>query len=122
MNEGSEVEIFSVVNRDTSEHYVWGAVCDGWHLLRNSALSIIEELMPPGASEVRHYHEKAQQFFYILSGEATIEVNARTFRLRAGQGIRIPPRTGHQIYNDSSESVRFLVISQPPSHGDRVSC
>ena len=37
-----------------------------------------------------------------------------------GQGLRIPPGTAHRFRNKSSKPVRFLVISQPPSHGDRV--
>lgn len=110
----------SIISRRTVEHYTWGEVCDGWHLVRDAALSVIEESMPPGSQEVRHYHQKAQQFFYILSGEATMEANAETLRLRAGEGIRILPGTRHRILNESSEAVRFLVISQPPSHGDRV--
>jgi oxalate decarboxylase/phosphoglucose isomerase-like protein (cupin superfamily) len=39
-------------------------------------LSVIEEQMPSGASEVRHYHRNAQQFFFILSGQATLEAAA----------------------------------------------
>jgi mannose-6-phosphate isomerase-like protein (cupin superfamily) len=110
----------STISRERADHYVWGKVCDGWHLVRDTALSVIEESMPPGAKEVRHYHEKAQQFFYILSGEATMEANGETIRLHTGEGIRILPGVRHQIRNQSSEPVRFLVISQPPSHGDRV--
>jgi hypothetical protein len=33
--------------------------------LQESNLSVIEERMPPGASEVRHFHTNAQQFFFI---------------------------------------------------------
>ncbi|MDQ0918453.1 mannose-6-phosphate isomerase-like protein (cupin superfamily) [Paenibacillus sp. V4I5] len=32
--------------------------------------TIIQERMPVGASEVKHVHQKAKQFFFILSGEA----------------------------------------------------
>jgi mannose-6-phosphate isomerase-like protein (cupin superfamily) len=64
-------------------------------------------------------NRKAQQFFYILAGEALMEVAGRTTLLRAGAGIRVLPGTRHQISNPSSSAVRFLVISQPPSHGDR---
>jgi mannose-6-phosphate isomerase-like protein (cupin superfamily) len=108
------------VNRDTAEHYRWGVDCDGWHLVRDRNLSVIEEFMPPGAAEVRHYHEHAQQFFYILSGEVLMEVNGEKTLVPAGTGIRILPGMRHQIRNPSSVPVRFLVISQPPSRGDRI--
>jgi mannose-6-phosphate isomerase-like protein (cupin superfamily) len=109
------------VSRANAEHYRWGNDCDGWHLVKDEQLSVIEEFIPSGACEVRHYHQKAQQFFYILSGEVIMEVEGRTSLLATGAGIRILPGTRHQISNPSSGSARFLVISQPPSHGDRVS-
>jgi mannose-6-phosphate isomerase-like protein (cupin superfamily) len=108
------------VNRTTARHYTWGEACDGWHLVAGSALSVIEEQMPPGTTEVWHHHRTAQQFFYILSGEAVMEAGGARVRLAAGDGLWVPPGTQHQIRNCSPASVRFLVISQPPGHGDRV--
>jgi mannose-6-phosphate isomerase-like protein (cupin superfamily) len=102
------------------EHYTWGDNCDGWHLVRNPQLGVIEERMPPGTSEVRHFHQHAQQFFYILAGEAMMELDGEVHRLTAGQGLHIPAGTPHQVRNESLEPVRFLVVSQPHSHGDRV--
>jgi len=109
------------VSRCSAEHYEWGNKCDGWHLVREATLSVIEECMPPATAEVRHYHQKAQQFFYILSGEAVMEIEGQSTRLTAGEGIHILPGSRHQIRNPSSAPVRFLVISHPPSHGDRIS-
>jgi mannose-6-phosphate isomerase-like protein (cupin superfamily) len=110
----------AIVSRENSEHYRWGGGCDGWHLLKSSGLSVIEERVPPGASEVNHYHATAQQFFYILCGEATVEFEQRRVRLGPQQGIAVPPRTAHRLCNESDSELRFLVISSPPSHGDRV--
>jgi mannose-6-phosphate isomerase-like protein (cupin superfamily) len=109
------------VSRKNAEHYRWGNDGDGWHLVKDQDLSVIEELIPSGAREVRHYHQRAQQFFYVLSGEVIMEVEGRTTLLAAGAGIRVLPGSRHQISNPSSGAARFLVISQPPSHGDRVS-
>jgi len=101
------------------EHYVWGDGCDGWHLLKSSGVSVIQEKVPPGKSEVRHRHVKSEQFFYILSGEATIDAGESRTILRAGEGLHIPPREPHQFKNESGRDVEFLVVSAPPSHGDR---
>ena len=109
-----------VVSRENAEHYRWGLDCDAWHLVRDKNLAVIEELMPPGSAERRHYHEHAQQFFYILEGEVLMEVEGEKALVSAGQGIRIMPGVKHQIRNPSSGAVRFLVISQPPSRGDRI--
>lgn len=109
----------TAISKETAEHYIWGAGCDGWHLVRSSDLSVIEERMPPGTAEQRHFHNKSQQFFYVLAGELSLELNGAVSVLHAGEGLHIAPTTPHQAMNRSSEDVRFLVVSQPPSHGDR---
>jgi mannose-6-phosphate isomerase-like protein (cupin superfamily) len=108
------------VSRENAEHYRWGVDCDGWHLVKDKQLSVIEEFMPPGAAEVRHYHKHSQQFFYILTGEVLMEIDGENMLIPAGSGIRILPGVRHQIRNPSSGPVRFLVVSQPASHGDRI--
>jgi len=112
--------LLTSISRATAEHYSWGKNCEGWHLVKDAALSVIEEQMPPSSSEVLHSHRSAQQFFFMLSGEVTMEVEHDEVQLQAGEGLHIPPRVRHRICNRSQESARFLVISQPPSRGDRV--
>ena len=110
----------TIVNTKNSEHYKWGNNSDGWHLLKSNSLSVIEENVLPNESEERHYHNQAQQFFYILSGIATIEISGKTFEVAAGNGIHVPAKESHQLMNKSNESLKFLVVSQPKSHGDRI--
>jgi len=43
-----------------------------WSKLRAQC---IEERMPPGTSEVRHYHQNANHSFYVLRGNLNIEVD-----------------------------------------------
>jgi mannose-6-phosphate isomerase-like protein (cupin superfamily) len=109
-----------IIDRSNSEHYFWGAGCDGWHLLKRDDLSIITERVPPGGSEQRHYHVNSRQFFYILTGAATIEVDGVRHSLEANQGIEIHPGIAHQLWNESNSEVTFLVISMLKAHGDRV--
>jgi mannose-6-phosphate isomerase-like protein (cupin superfamily) len=112
------------ISRNSAEHYFWGgspgAQCDGWHLVKAPELSIIEELMPAGAREIRHRHVRSRQFFFVLEGELTLEVERHEVILQTGEGIEISPGQAHQALNTSERHVRFLVTSQPPSHGDRV--
>jgi mannose-6-phosphate isomerase-like protein (cupin superfamily) len=103
----------------SAEHYTWGNQCDGWHLVRAEGLSVIQERMPPGTSEVRHRHARARQFFYVLAGRLHLEVEGTVHALDAGAGLEIAPGVAHQALNCSEGDVEFLVISQPPSHGDR---
>jgi len=108
------------VSKLTAEHYFWGDHCDGWHLVKNENLSIIHERMPPSTKEIRHYHNHSRQFFFILSGAGTIDINGQVFELSSQEGIEVPPLTPHQVFNKSEESIEFLVISQPATAGDRI--
>lgn len=108
------------VTASTAEHYVWGEVCDGWHLLKHPELSVIQERVPPGAGEIKHFHTRARQFFYVLAGTATLELDDRSLAFSAGHGIHVPPGAKHRFANHSSEEVVFLVISSPPTAGDRT--
>ncbi len=114
----------NIVSTANAEHYKWGGPtatdCDGWYLQRSSDLNVIEELMPPATAETRHFHRRARQFFYVLVGELTMEVEHHDFVLHAGQGLEIAPGQEHQAKNRSTADVRILVVSQPPSHDDRV--
>jgi mannose-6-phosphate isomerase-like protein (cupin superfamily) len=103
----------------TAPQYEWGGNCEGWHLVRAAALSVIEERMPPGTCEVRHWHARARQFFYVLSGTIVMEVEGERHELAAGFGIELPSGTAHQARNNGITDARFLVISSPPHQGDR---
>ena len=109
-----------VVRVNEENHYTWGEICDGWHLVRGENLSVIEERMPPGAAEQRHFHTRARQFFYVLDGELTMEIDTRILVLGTRQGLEIAPGQPHQAMNRSETDVCFLVISHPPGHGDRA--
>lgn len=107
------------ISNRNAEHYRWGECCDGWHLVRNGTLSVIQEKVPPGAGEVRHLHRNAEQFFYVLSGVATLEVEGQVIVAAASEGVHVPAGCAHRLENRGDTDLEFLVISTPPSHGDR---
>jgi mannose-6-phosphate isomerase-like protein (cupin superfamily) len=108
------------IDIETAEHYVWGEVCDGWHLVKSPSLSVIQERVPAGGAEVKHYHSKACQFFYVLSGVATLEFDYQIISFGVGQGVQVPPDIPHRFANTSPAEVVFLVVSTPSTAGDRV--
>lgn len=108
-----------IVSKNNAEHYLWGEGCDGWHLLKRDDLSIIQEEVPSGKSEVNHYHKTSNQFFFVLSGCATMEVEGKKKNLNKGEGIFIPAGTAHRLCNESNDKIEFLVFSSPKSHGDK---
>jgi mannose-6-phosphate isomerase-like protein (cupin superfamily) len=112
--------LLRVVDITSGERYQWGSGSEGWHLLNRPELSVIQERVPPGDRERRHFHSKARQFFYILEGQAVLEVDGSRLEFSAGQGLEVPPGVAHQFMNESQGSVTFLVVSSPHSHGDRT--
>ncbi len=107
------------ISKATAPHNVWGGVCDGWCLVNQPGLSVIEERVPAGIAEVRHYHKLARQFFYVLTGEATLEVEGVEHTLPAGSGLEVAPGERHRFMNKGAVVVTFLVISAPTTVGDR---
>ena len=79
-----------------------------------------QERVPPGDRERRHFHATARQFFYVLQGEAVLEVEGSRFELKPGQGLEVAPGAQHQFMNESAAAVTFLVVSSPHAHCDRT--
>ncbi|EAY30376.1 cupin domain-containing protein [Microscilla marina] len=106
--------------KQNSEHYSWGNQCEGWHLVKDQSLSVIQEIMAPYTKEERHFHAVSQQLFFILKGQATFELDGKVIKLTQGESLHIKPRQKHQIQNNTDETLEFLVVSQPTTRGDRM--
>lgn len=109
-----------MISRENAEHYSWGGNCDGWHLVKRADMSIIHERMPAGTCEIRHYHTQFRQFFFVLSGSLTMELEGELHQIGCQQGLEIPPFAKHQASNDSKTDVEFIVFSHPTTRGDRT--
>ena len=110
----------SAVSKANAEHYTWGHGCDGWYLVKDDQMTVIQERMPPGTAETLHTHTKSRQFFFMLAGQAVMEHGGVVISLTPGTGLEVPPGVPHRIRNDSKADLEFLVTSVPPSHADRV--
>ncbi|WP_223560365.1 cupin domain-containing protein [Chryseobacterium lathyri] len=109
-----------IYSKDNSVHYTWGNGCDSWILNDSRNLSVKQEKMPAGTAEKLHFHEMAEQVFYILKGEAVLYINNEKFSVKTGESISIQPKSEHFISNESQDEVEFLVISSPSTHNDRI--
>lgn len=110
------------ISTATAEHYTWGSGCDAWFLLKTGSLHVIQEKMSAHSAEIMHYHAKSRQLFYVLKGELTMLRDNESLTIPARHALAIEPGSAHRARNDSGEPVEFLVISSPPSHGDRFNC
>jgi mannose-6-phosphate isomerase-like protein (cupin superfamily) len=81
---------------------------------------VVLERVPAGAVEVRHRHLKARQFFFVLSGTATIEFDDGEVTFSTGQGVEVEPGLRHRFVNRTEYDVEFLTVSAPATSGDRI--
>ena len=108
------------VSKSTIKAYRWGNCGIGWPLVETKGLLVVEETLAPGCGEKHHYHNQAAQCFYMLSGRAVMQFSdGQNVEINSGMALHILPETSHAIVNQTSEEIRFLVISAPSSRGDR---
>jgi mannose-6-phosphate isomerase-like protein (cupin superfamily) len=90
----------------------------GWHCVEYVVI-------PPGASCGHHVHANTEEIYYILSGEAVIEMNGEPMHAHAGDLVVTPIGATHSIANKGSEEMRFFVTEvYPHDHpgGDTPAC
>jgi len=108
------------VSLKTAQRYNWGNQGVGWVLKSDSEVSVVEERIAPAIKEVKHYHERTWQFFYILSGKGTIEIDGEFIELNQSDGIEVAPPQVHQLSNTGDDYLTFIVFSRPNPFDDRV--
>ena len=108
-----------MISKRIAPSYKWRETCSGWTLLDSPNLHVIQESMPSGTHELRHVHDHVQQLYFVLEGEATIEIDKRIEIIRSGEAISITPRAIHRMMNQGKGALEFLVISSTAPRADR---
>lgn len=79
--------------------------------------SLAEAFVPAGSSTDRHFHKLSEEFYFILEGRGSMEIDGSHREVSPGDAILIPPGAWHQI--QALDSLRFLCCCAPPySHDD----
>lgn len=79
--------------------------------------SLAEATLPAGCATQRHYHRLAEEFYFVLDGAGTMEIDGESRTVRPGDAILIPPGAWHQI--TAEKAIRFLCCCAPPyAHED----
>jgi quercetin dioxygenase-like cupin family protein len=78
----------------------------------NGQMSIIEIVEAPHAEAPRHVHEREDEGFWILEGEATFEVGEQIIHRRAGDYLFGPRGIPHR-YTVGAAGCRMLFIFTP---------
>lgn len=89
-------------------------------LLQNFGVNLVE-LAPGSVSALRHWHDKQDEFIYVVSGEITLLTNAGEEILKVGDCAGFPAGVadGHCLINRSGEKATYLEIGDR-TPGDRV--
>ena len=69
--------------------------------------------LQPGQSQKPHSHAGADKFYYVLEGEATIQIGEEEQVLAAGRIVLAPSEVVHGVRNASSEPLSLLVFMAP---------
>jgi mannose-6-phosphate isomerase-like protein (cupin superfamily) len=79
--------------------------------------SLAEATLPAGAATERHYHRLTEEFYFLLEGTGTMEVDGETRDVGPGDAILIPASAWHTVR--ATTPLRFLCCCAPPySHED----
>jgi mannose-6-phosphate isomerase-like protein (cupin superfamily) len=74
--------------------------------------SLAEASVPAGSATERHYHRDSEEFYFLLEGSGTMEIDGEKAEVGPGDAILIPPGAWHQI--TAKEPLRFLCCCAPP--------
>ena len=76
--------------------------------------SLHENILPAGSPGPRpHIHHHHEESFYVLEGELTIRVGARTITAPPGSLVIVPRGVVHQPSNLGTQPTRVLLIISP---------
>ena len=83
---------------------------------RNSAVervSVARAQLEGGQRTRVHRHDETEEAYYILSGDAAMQVGGETERVGPGDAVLIPPGVEHRITCIGPEPLAFLCICAP---------
>jgi quercetin dioxygenase-like cupin family protein len=75
-------------------------------------VAVIEHLSPRGSGSPLHVHHREDEWFYVMEGDLTLWVGGQVIDAAAGSFVYGPRDVPH-TYTVSSDTARFLVVTQP---------
>ncbi|RYG75175.1 cupin domain-containing protein [bacterium] len=83
--------------------------------------SLAEATLRPSQCTTLHYHPKAEEIYFILSGSGVMQIEDQKRGVGPGDAIAIPSGSKHQICNPHGEDLVFLCCCAPAySHEDTI--
>jgi len=66
--------------------------------------------VPPRTKQRLHFHREQTEVFYVLEGQAVIELAGEGFLARPGDAFICTPGDRHSLWNQSDEGFRLVVF------------
>jgi mannose-6-phosphate isomerase-like protein (cupin superfamily) len=88
---------------------------------RNSSIhnqSLAEARVAPGQTTELHFHCRAEEIYYILSGAGRMRLGDEWREVGPGDAVAIPPGDVHQITNIGASELVFLCACAPGYEND----
>ncbi|MBI4789960.1 MAG: cupin domain-containing protein [Chloroflexi bacterium] len=69
-------------------------------------------VLEPGEAPPLHVHHDAEQIFYVIEGTGRLEIGEelKSYGVKSGDVVRIPPHTFHRIHCTSPKALRYLSV------------
>jgi mannose-6-phosphate isomerase-like protein (cupin superfamily) len=80
-------------------------------LVRNQSLA--EARLLSGASTQEHYHARAEEIYFITSGQGRMRIEDEVTEVKAGDAIAIPPGKKHKLWNTGPQTLTLLCCCSP---------
>jgi len=77
-------------------------------------LCVLSQSLEPGSTVPPHYHEKAEQVLFIVSGHGEISIADHQVAAQPGATVHVPKGIVHGIANTGDEPLCILEITSPP--------
>jgi mannose-6-phosphate isomerase-like protein (cupin superfamily) len=82
------------------------------------AQSLAEATVAPGAATAEHYHPRAEELYYFVSGEGRMRLGQAESAIAAGDCVVIAPGTVHKLWNEGGEPLVLLCCCAPAYSDD----
>jgi mannose-6-phosphate isomerase-like protein (cupin superfamily) len=69
-------------------------------------------VLEPGEAPPFHVHHDTEQIFYIMQGSGVLQIGEalKSFQVKPGDVVRIPPHAFHRIQCTGPETLRYLSV------------
>jgi mannose-6-phosphate isomerase-like protein (cupin superfamily) len=88
-------------------------------VVRNQSLAEARLLVRGSTQE--HYHQRAEEIYYITHGVGRIRIDGEVREVKPGDAVAIRPGERHKLWNTGNETLRLLCCCAPAyEHSDTI--